>query len=69
MNKRDIEGFKNVLTFLDENQKGAFGIGKLNRYQLSILKYVGIGEGMEYEPVADYEIKELCDVLVEEVKE
>lgn len=65
MNKRDIKGFEKVIKYLDEHQKGAFGIKSLNKFQMMVLKYVGIGEGMEFELMEDYDLKELIKTLNE----
>jgi len=68
MNKKDIQGFQEVMKYLNEKQTGSFGIGRLNRYEMRVLKYVGIGEGMEYETMEDYDYKDLIEVLNNEVQ-
>jgi len=68
MNKRDILGFKRVIEYLDKHQTGAFGIKRLNKFQMMVLHYVGIGEGMEYECMENHEFEELIKVLEEETQ-
>jgi len=68
INERDVQGFERVLKYLDENQTGAFGIKNLNKFQMMVLKYVGIGEGMEYESMEEYDLENLLRILKEESK-
>jgi hypothetical protein len=63
LTKNDIKGFQAVLDYLKENQKGAFGIEKLQRFELCVYQYQGIGEGMDFEVAEEYNIKELVDYL------
>ena len=68
INKRDIQGFKNILKYLDKNQRGVWGIGGCHLVRMFMLKYVGIGEGMEFEIMEDYDFDELYNALNEVVK-
>ena len=66
MNERDIQGFERVLKYLDKKQTGAFGLKNLYRFQMMVLKYVGVGEGMEYESMEKYDLDNLLKGLREE---
>jgi len=68
MNRRDIRGFQEVIEYLEEKQTMALGIKRLNRFQMQVLKYVGIGESMQYYPMGDYDLKDLIEVLNDEVE-
>ena len=56
--KKDVESFFKVLTFLEKEQQGAFGLGRSYKVELRFFKYAGIGEGMEFESgiESDYEL-------------
>jgi len=68
MNEKDIKGFQEVLRYLKEKQKGSFGIGCLSKFEMVVYKYKGLGEGMDYEIMEDYELKELIKQLNKEVE-
>ena len=69
LTKEKINNFFEIYDYLEQNQKGAFGIGCLNRFQLMVLKYVGMGEGMEYETAEKYDLKDLKEELYKKVEE
>lgn len=66
MNKRDIEGFKIVCEFLDK-QDGVF-FNKSYKARLMFLKYVGIGEGMEWEQGIGDDLQVLVNELGKVIK-
>ena len=59
MDKQDVESFFTVLKYIEENQKGIWGIGNNYNVELRFLKYVGIGEGMEYESGTESDFEDL----------
>jgi hypothetical protein len=63
LSKEQIDSFFEVLNQLRTEQKGIFGLDRGYRFDISVLKYVGIGEGMEYELAEDFELKELKNEL------
>jgi hypothetical protein len=63
LSKEQIDSFFEVLKQLRTEQKGIFGLDRGYRFDISVLKYVDIGEGMEYELAEDFELKELKNEL------
>lgn len=59
LTKEQINNFFEVVKQLGQEQKGAFGLLRGRRFDILVLKYVGLGEGLQYETAQDYDLKEL----------
>jgi len=68
LNKEKINNFFEVLDYLEKNQKGVFGIGGLNKFQLQFYTYLDDGEGMGFITAEQHNLKELKEELIKKLQ-